>query len=541
MGLDGPFVVRRLVSFFDDAFVDDGPPWRERDRERLAQERERSARERERTPPDEPTQRIPIVPPRAANPPPPATPREDFTRSTRSRSSHSRDQDAQATARHSRRAEPPVAPPSRHARPLPEQNPPPRPLQPSRAAAGTSPRGRRRRGRSMLWRVGTTATAFTVVLILAAGGIAGLVYEKYNHQLKRVSVLQTHDPHIRNAARQQHAENFLIIGSDTRAGANAKYGNAAGARSDTTILVHLSPSRAKATVISIPRDSWVEIPECTGTDGNEVAAHSEMFNSAFAIGGPTCTIKTVQKLTGIAVTHFIEIDFSGFVNMIKALPGHSVTVCSPQVVNDPYSGLKLHPGDNRLSGANALAYVRARETIGDGSDLGRIKRQQNFLGAVLRQAMDGSMMTSPTRLTSFLDAATKAITVDKSTSFGDLRTLAASMQGLDPKRVTFYTAPIANQNYTPPGTTMTGRVLLDEVQGRILYDSVINDKKPVWIRKADGTSKVVPSTHPSVQPPSSAAHLAGGAPPAGAPHAATPAPSPKPSAGTNAGHATCSL
>jgi hypothetical protein len=88
---------------------------------------------------------------------------------------------------------------------------------------------------------------------------------------------------------------------------------------------------------------------------------------------------------------------------------------------------------------------------------------------------------------------------------------------------------------------MTGRVLLDEVQGRILYDSVINDKKPVWIRKADGTSKVVPSTHPSVQPPSSAAHLAGGAPPAGAPHAATPAPSPKPSAGTNAGHATCSL
>lgn len=389
----------------------------------------------------------------------------------------------------------------------------------------------------MLWRIGTTATAFTVVLIVAAGGLAGLVYEKYNHQLKRVSVLETHDPHIRNPARQQHAANFLIIGSDTRAGADARFGNVSGARSDTTIIVHLSPDRTKATVISIPRDSWVPIPECAASDGSSVPAHSEMFNSAFSVGGPKCTIKTVQSLTGIAITHFVEIDFSGFESMVKAMG--SVTVCSPQSVSDPASGLKLHPGNNRLNGANALAYVRARETIGDGSDLGRIKRQQIFLGAVLRQAMTGSMLTNPARLTSFLDAATKAVTVDKGTTFSDLRTLATSMQGLDPKHVTFYTAPIANQNYTPPGTTMTGRVLLDSTQGRLLYDSVINDKKPVLVRKVDGKTKIVaPSKTPA--PHSSAGNIA--AAPNAAPIAAPPhRTDPTPSSGMNAGQRSCSL
>ncbi|PZS25724.1 MAG: LytR family transcriptional regulator [Pseudonocardiales bacterium] len=360
---------------------------------------------------------------------------------------------------------------------------------PSRPAKES--RRSRRRGKSMAWRVSTAAASFTLLLVLAAGAAAAYEYRKLNSQITRQAVLVTNDPNIRNAARQQHAENFLVIGSDTRAGADAKYGNASGARSDTTMLVHLSPDRAKATIISIPRDAWVTIPTCNATDGSTVQEHAQMFNSAFSIGGPKCTIKTVQKLTGIVVTHFVEIDFSGFASMVNALG--SVSVCSPESVNDPFSGLQLHPGQNPLDGEQALAYVRARETLGDGSDLGRIKRQQLFLGAVLRQATKGSMLSNPGKLTRFLNAATKAITVDTATSFSDLRTLATSLQGLDPGRVLFYTAPIANQNYTPPGTSMTGRVLLDDIQGRALYDSVINDKKPVWVKKVHGKTRVVPS------------------------------------------------
>lgn len=359
------------------------------------------------------------------------------------------------------------------------------------------PVGPRRRRRahsarsSLLHRLVTSALAFTLLLVASATGLGGYFYTKYDGQLTRVAVLQTRDPNIRDAVRQQNAENFLVIGSDTRAGADAKFGHTPGARSDTAMLVHLSPDHARATIISIPRDAWVDIPACTAPDGKTVPEHHDMFNSAFSVGGPACTISAVQKLTGIEVKHFLEIDFSGFEKMVDAMG--TVTICSPQRVDDPKSKLILHRGDNPLGGAQALAYVRARETLGDGSDLGRIKRQQLFLGAVLRQALSGAMLSNPARLTSFLDAATRAITIDRGTSFGDLRTLASSLQGLDPKRVSFYTAPIANADYTPPGTDMTGRVLLDDHLGRVLYDSVIEDRKPVQVRTVHGRTTVVPT------------------------------------------------
>ena len=390
--------------------------------------------------------------------------------------------------------------------------------------AGSSAGRRRRKGRRVAVRAVTSAVAFTLVLILTGFGIAGYLYEKYNHQLHRVTVLQRHDPNIREAARQLNAENFLVIGSDSRAGLGRKYGLASGARSDTTMIVHISPDHRRATVISIPRDSWVQIPACRAADGSTVAAHSDMFNSAFTVGGPACTIATVQKLTGIAVTHFVEIDFSGFKSMVNAIG--TVTVCSPQAVYDHGSGLRLRAGNNKLNGSQALAYVRARESLGDGSDLGRIKRQQMFLGAVLRQAMSGSMLTNPTRLTSFLDAATKAITIDKDTTFGDLRNLASSLHGLDPKRVTFYTAPIADRNYSPPGTSMTGRVLLDGTQGRALYDSVIRDKKPVWVRDENGKTTVVGQPGTSTGPTGKVPEPGG---------------SSVPQPNLNAGQKTCSL
>lgn len=385
---------------------------------------------------------------------------------------------------------------------------------PRRASGRKSGRGRR-----VLVRAAVSAVAFSVVLVLTAAAIAGVLYEKYNGQLHRVAVLQPHDKNIVDPQRQLTAENFLVIGSDSRAGLDSSFGQVAGARSDTTMIVHLSPSHTQATIISIPRDSWVSIPTCKAPDGHTIGPHKDMFNSAFTIGGASCTIATVQLLTGIAVTHFVEIDFKGFEAMVSAMG--TVTICSPQKVDDKGSGLHLHPGNNRLDGSQALAYVRARETIGDGSDLGRIKRQQMFMGAVLRQAMDGSMLTSPTRLTSFLDAVTKAITIDKDTTFGDLRTLAASLQGLNTKRVSFYTAPIADPNYTPPGTSMTGRVLLDGAQGRALYDSVIQDRQPVWVTEKNGRTTVVKTTPTPAAPATKAPAL--------------------PKANLNAAQQTCSL
>ena len=332
------------------------------------------------------------------------------------------------------------------------------------------------RRRPVLRRVVITAASFTTLLGAVSASLIGWAYAKYDGQITRVSVLQRHDRNIRDARKQLHAENFLIIGSDSRQGANARYGHAPGERSDTTIVVHLSADHRRATVVSIPRDAWVSIPDCRSRTGQPVAAHDDLFNSAFSIGGPACTIATVQKLTGIAITHFVEIDFTGFRRVVDALG--SITVCSPRAVSDSGTHLVLHAGENRLDGRRALQYVRARESLGDGSDLGRIKRQQQFLGVVLRQAMSGTLLSDPLRLTHFLDAATRAITVDKDTSFDDLRTLARSLRGLDPKRVAFYTAPIANADYSPPGTGYTGKVRLDDAKGRELYQSVIDDARP---------------------------------------------------------------
>jgi LCP family protein required for cell wall assembly len=248
-----------------------------------------------------------------------------------------------------------------------------------------------------------------------------------------------------------------------------------GARSDTTILAHLSPNRDKALLISFPRDSWVQLPACQRASGNGTSPASEgLFNSAFEIGGPKCTVLTVQKLTGISVNHYVQVDFAGFQTMVDALSG--VTICSTEDVYDKDSGLRLKRGNQLLRGAQALAYVRARHNLGDGSDLGRIQRQQRFLGAMIRKATSSRLLFNPIGLARFLDAATKSLTLDRATSLRDLKGLGDQLRNLDPKRVTFLTAPIANQDYRPPGTSLRGKVLLDDVAGRRLWDSIINDK-----------------------------------------------------------------
>jgi LCP family protein required for cell wall assembly len=307
-----------------------------------------------------------------------------------------------------------------------------------------------------------------------AGGVLFYEYRKLSNNISRVDALDLGDPSIKNAAKQQNAENFLLIGSDTREGANAGFGNVTGARSDTTILAHLSPGRDKVLMISFPRDSYVDIPACKKKDGTVSPERQDLFNSAFDSGGPQCTVKAVQKLTGIAVNHYVQVDFTGFQTMVDALGG--VSICSPENIYDKDSGLRLHTGDQVLRGQQALAFVRARKTLGDGSDIGRIQRQQRFLGAMVRKASSSRLLFNPIALTRFLDAATKSLTLDRGTSLRDLKQLGDQLRNLDPRKVTFLTAPIANQDYSPPGTRFKGKVLLDDVAGGRLWDSIINDK-----------------------------------------------------------------
>jgi LCP family protein required for cell wall assembly len=336
------------------------------------------------------------------------------------------------------------------------------------------------------------------ILVLVVAGWGLYEYRKLSGNIRRIDVLAPNDPSIREAARQRNAENFLLIGSDTRAGANGKYessaGQVSGQRSDTTILAHLSPNRDKAILVSIPRDSWVDIPACRKQDGSTSLPGKGMFNSAFETGGPKCTVLTVQKLTGISVNHYVQVDFTGFKTMVDALGG--VTICSRQDVRDKESGLRLRQGNQVLRGEQALAYVRARKHIGDWSDLGRIQRQQRFLGAMIRKATSTRLLFNPIALTRFVEAATRSLTLDQRTSFGDLKRLADQLRNLDPKRVTFLTAPIENADYSPPGYAGGGRVLLDNVAGHRLWDSIISDRPAAKGAKPPAGQKTTLSVAP---------------------------------------------
>lgn len=330
-----------------------------------------------------------------------------------------------------------------------------------------------------------TAAGLGVVVLLAGGFV---VYE-YVHLSGNINhksgVLAEDDPNIRDPEKQLHAANYLLIGSDTREGENGEFesepGEVGGGRSDTTILAHLSPDHTKAIMVSFPRDALVTRPECTDEDGNVHPEVTEVqFNSAYAIGGPHCTVLAVQALTHIQINHYVEIDFNGFQNMVNAVGG--VDVCSNQEIHDSYSGLNVVEGQNHLDGKGALALVRIRHNIPNTvhPDLERIQRQQRFLGVLARTATSSGTLLNPLKLTGFLDAVTGSLTVDDQTGLGDLKDLAQTLNNLGLDNLNFLTAPVANPAYNPndPSDLEGSRVLLDEEAGQALYDSIIDDTDP---------------------------------------------------------------
>jgi LCP family protein required for cell wall assembly len=246
----------------------------------------------------------------------------------------------------------------------------------------------------------------------------------------------------RPTALAEDARNILLIGSDSRSGEeNARYGRDAGTeRSDTVILLHLSAGRRSATAVSVPRDLMVDVPGCRRPDGSRSEPVFTMFNSAFAVGGSACTIRTVEKLTDIRVDHHVVVDFDGFKDMVDAVGG--VEVCLREPVDDEDAGLRLPAGRVTLDGEQALGYVRARKTLGDGSDTSRMERQQRFLGALVNKVSGNDVLLNPVKLYPVLDAATSSLTTDPElASLRGLYDLARGLREIPTARVRFLTVP----------------------------------------------------------------------------------------------------
>lgn len=217
---------------------------------------------------------------------------------------------------------------------------------------------------------------------------------------------------VRSNAPQEPL-NILVMGSDTRDGEGNNIDGLTGdgARSDTTILMHLSADREHAYGVSIPRDSLVTRPDCKTKDGEVIpGGEDQMWNTAFALGGPACTIQQFEQLTDVRIDHFVVVDFAGFKDMVDAIDG--VEVCIPEDIEDPAHGISIPAGTREIRGKEALNYVRARYTLGDGSDIGRIQRQQAFVAAMAAKVVSSGTIARLDRLVGFLNAATKSLIVD---------------------------------------------------------------------------------------------------------------------------------
>jgi len=215
-----------------------------------------------------------------------------------------------------------------------------------------------------------------------------------------------------------------------------------GKRSDTTILLHLSGDREHAYGVSIPRDSIVDRPACLDDHGKEISppATGVMWNDAFNIGGPGCTVRQFEQLTGVRVDHYVVVDFNGFKSMVDAIGG--VEVCLPHAVNDPIGHITLPAGTHKFSGDQALNYVRERHSLGNGSDIGRMKRQQAFIASMAHQAISADTLANPIHLARFIDAATKSLTLDPDIgSISKLVGLAYQFRHIGLDHIQFVTTP----------------------------------------------------------------------------------------------------
>lgn len=299
--------------------------------------------------------------------------------------------------------------------------------------------------------------AFLAVIVLLSGALWYLQHRLVSQVDQIPDALPTAEGRPDPSAGK--ALNVLLLGSDKRAD-----GSVAGERSDTMMLVNIASDRSSMSVISIPRDSWVDVP---GHGTNKI-------NAAFSFGGTALAVQTVEKLTDVRIDHVAVIDWEGFKQLTDSLGGVEVTVSQDSY--DSMNKKKWTKGTHRLDGDEALLYVRQRYGL-PGGDFDRVKRQQNFLRALMNQTLDTWGGGNPATIYRGLDAVTSQLSVDDTWSTSDLRGLAWSLRSIRGKDVKFTTVPIA-------GTGMEGAasvVYIDNTQADDLWAAIRADRAARWI------------------------------------------------------------
>jgi LCP family protein required for cell wall assembly len=333
----------------------------------------------------------------------------------------------------------------------------------------------------------------TTISLVGVSLAAYVVYRKtvgsIHHQSVTSAMLGNRPPKLNGAL------NLLLIGSDSRAGTGGRYGHDVyGSRSDTAMLLHISPTHQRAIVLSFPRDSMVPVYACSpdghGHSGQTaVPGQLEQLNATFSAGGAPCLWKTLEQQTHIRIDHFLEVNFLSFQKIVNDIGG--VPVCLPYAINDWRSHLRLPAGRHIIRGAQALAFVRVRH-IGLGSDLQRIQRQQVFLASAVKQVKSSGVLNSPTGLLHLVHDVASSITTDI-TNPTTLLAIANSTKGLNTKALRFISAPVRDYPPNPLAWVEWQQPQADE-----LFSAIAHDNHVPQTPKSGATAKATPP--PTVSP-----------------------------------------
>lgn len=345
-------------------------------------------------------------------------------------------------------------------------------------------------GRQYPWVIPVLSALLAIVLF-----VASTIYFAYtrldgNIQSKDITVYLDRDEDDEEDELEPYRPgddiNLLILGSDVRdPNANS---DVVGMRSDTTMLAHISADRSRIEIISLPRDTLVDIPSCRLPEGTWTEPRSSaIFNSAFALGGQTgdagaaaaCTIRTVEDLTDLRIDGFVVVNFSSFKEFVEALGG--VRMCFEEDLYDRAAALDLKAGCQVLDGDSALAYARARKNFGDGSDIGRMDRQQELVLAIMEDALGKNLLTDLPGLYRLIDAVSQSIVTDSALGNMDtLMSLANSLRGLKTDDVFLMTMP-----WAPAGPRVLpgddADVLWDALRDDIPLDTVFDEDGKILV------------------------------------------------------------
>ena len=354
----------------------------------------------------------------------------------------------------------------------------------SSGADTTSARGAgsalRRPGRG--WRIALLSVlAIFLVLTLATGGLALWVRHSIASGMEFIADpfagIPTRAPQQKVAAGEEPAVNILVLGTDSRTSASDPSQWKEGAqRTDAIMIVQVSGDRKTVSVMSIPRDSWVEIP-----------GHGQgKINAAYSYGGPSLTIHTVENLTGIHIDHFAVANFESFVALTDEIGGVRINLKTPQTL----AGKELGAGAQVLDGQQALAYTRERSSLPNG-DFDRVKRQQTWMRSIVSRVLTNGTLSSPTALYSFLKTASRTVAVDESFTLNQMQSLALETRHLHSNDIAFMTVPTAGTGTSADGQSI---VTLDADADAPLFKAFAEDRVSAYLTEHPDAVELLPAT-----------------------------------------------